>query len=187
MKEIKIEILENSDEIKKEFSERFLLTWKEFKSENNELVKLMTGKNYTLSSELIHFYERMAISKECTFESALKRLKNKEGYVLFISEDEKFPECEGIFIDGVIHKGKVFKAKASSLADLIEYEWNEFMKNEDFIRSLPLDLYVFDEAMKKVIVFTGDTAFYDEETDEGEIEVETRLCLSCKSRMSKKH
>ena len=49
-----------------------------------------------------------------------------------------------------------------------------------------MDLYVFDESMKKVIVFTGDIAYYDEETDDGEIEMETRLCLSCKSRMGKK-
>ncbi len=183
MKNIKIEIAQNFAEIKKEFSERFLLTWKEFKTENNELVKLMTGKNYTLSSEMIHLYERMAISKECTFESALKRLKNKEGYVLFISEDENFPECEGVFIDGVIHKGKAFKAKASALAELIEYEWNVFLENENAETILPKDLYVFDESMKKAIVFTSDIAFYDEETDEDGIEIETRLCFSCKSRM----
>ena len=83
-----IKIVENGNDIRKRFSENFLLSWKEFKTENNEWIKLMTGKGYSLSSNMLHLYELIAISKETSFESAIKRLKAKEGDVYFMSEDE---------------------------------------------------------------------------------------------------
>ncbi len=174
-----IKIVENGKDIRKRFSENFLLSWKEFKTENNEWIKLMTGKGYSLSSNMLHLYELIAISKETSFESAIKRLKAKEGDVYFMSEDESFPDCEGVVLDGVSYKGGVFKAPAVQLAELIEKEWNN---GEDAENTLPFDLYVFDETMKKAIVFTADMASYEDEEDGEVVEVETRLCFSCKRR-----
>lgn len=171
------EKISNSDEIREKFSQSFLLLWKEFKTENNGLVKLMTGNKYSLTSEMLHLYDMIAISKETTFASAVRRLKSKEGEVYFMSEKSSFPDCEGIVFGGVSHKGGVFKGNSKELAELIEREWEEGGE-----RVLPLDLYVFDDSMKKAIVFTSDMAEYEEEVD-GEItEKETRLCFSCKRR-----
>ncbi len=175
----KFEKIINSDEIREKFSKSFLLSWKEFKTENNFLVKLMTGKKYSLTSDMLHLYDMIAISKETTFASAIRRLKSKEGDVYFMSEKSSFPDCEGIVFEGVSHKGDVFKGNSKELADLIECEWEE-----EGERVLPLDLYVFDDAMKKAIVFTSDIAEYEEEVDGEVTEKETRLCFSCKRRKS---
>ncbi len=174
-----IKIVENGIDIRKRFSENFLLTWKEFKTENNEWIKLMTGKGYSLSSDMLHMYELIAISKESSFESSIKRLKAKEGDVYFMSEEESFPDCEGVVLDGVSYKGGVFKSPAVQLAALIEKEWS---LRENVENTLPFDLYVFDETMKKAVVFTADIASYEVEEDGELVEVETRLCFSCKCR-----
>lgn len=184
--EIKIEIVseKEAEEIKKSFKEKFLLSWKEYKAENNEWIKLITSKDYSLSSNMIHMYERMAISKETNFNSALNVLKNKDT-VYFMTENEDYPECAGVKIDWVEYRGKIFKASAKDLAFLIEKEWKLYQENENAKLILPLDLYVFDERMKKAVVFSEEIAYYDEETENGEVEVETRLCFSCKSRIAK--
>ncbi len=181
--EIKIEIVpeKEAEEIKKSFKESFLLTWKEYKTENNDWIKLITSKDYSLSSNMIHMFERMAISKEIDFNFALNILKKKED-VYFMSENEDFPECVGVKINGDEYKGNIFKANAKELAMLIEKEWKLYQKDENAELILPLDLYIFDEKMKKAIAFSEEMAFFDEETENGEVEIETRLCFSCKSR-----
>ncbi|MBO7253679.1 MAG: hypothetical protein J6V36_00070, partial [Clostridia bacterium] len=116
--------------------------------------------------------------------SALNILKNRD-VVYFMTENEDFPECVGVIIDGVEYRGNVFKTNAKDLASLIEKEWKLYQENENSELVLPLDLYVFDERMKKAVVFSEEIVYYDEETENGEVEVETRLCFNCKSRVAK--
>ena len=183
--EIKISILphEQAEKIKKTFQEKFLLTWKEYKTQNNELVKLLSSNKYFVSSGIINTYERFAIRKDTSFVSCVNRLKNKEGDVYFLSEDEDFPESRGVVIDGKEYRGGVFSAKAYDLALLLEYEWNEYLENEEASLVLPLDLYVFDSSFKKAIALTDEIAVYD---TEDENEEEKRLCFSAKARPVKK-
>lgn len=180
--EIKIEIVNNETEIRNAFAESFLLAWKEFKAENNELVKLITGKNYSMSSNMLHLYDLAAVSKESTFDLSLRRLKEKDEEVYFMSESESYPEAESVIINGVSYKGGVFKANSKDLADLIEKEWENAKEEKEIQNILPFDLYVFDGDMKKAIVFTSDMIEYEED---GEI-TEDRLCLSLKRRRGKR-
>lgn len=178
---LNIKTVPNSEEIRSKFCESFALSWKEFKADFNEEIKLMTGKGYTLSSDMFHLYDMIAISKETTFSSAINRLKAKEGDVYFMSEKESFAWSEEASLNGVFQKNGVFKADCKELAEAIEKDW-ELELNGEGTRLLPLDLYVFDETMKKAIVFTGDIAEYEDEEDGKEVVKTTRLCFSCKRR-----
>lgn len=180
---MKMERVVDGEAIRERFYDSFLLSWKEFKAENNDLVKLMTAGGFSLSREEIPRYELIAISKEVSFSSAIKRLKEKEGDVYFMSEPKSFPECEGVVGDGVSVKGEVFKCNSASLGEAVEKEWEETENGEDGKRVFPLTLYVFDDKMKKAFVFTPEIVTYEEENEDGElIEIESRLCLSCKRR-----
>jgi hypothetical protein len=184
---MKIEILEKekAEEIKNRFKEKFLLTWKEYKTQNNEWIKIMTGNNFSLSLNMIHKYERMAISDEITFDSALNILRKKEGDVYFMSEDADYPESCEVVVDGVPCKDGVFKANARMLAELIESQWAKFSEDEGAELVIPCNLYVFDEKMKKALAFSDELYSFFVDTDDGEQEIETRLCFKAKARSGK--
>ena len=94
------------------------------------------------------------------FDTALSRLREREGTVLFMSESEITGKpC------ALLHKGRavcdfVAMADARELADRVEYEWKEFprlAREAPHELTLPEDLYVFDTALEWVIVFTHET------------------------------
>lgn len=93
------------------------------------------------------------------FDTALSRLREREGTVLFMSESEITGKpC------ALLHKGRavcdfVAMADARELADRVEYEWKEFprlVREAPHELTLPEDLYVFDTALEWVIVFTHE-------------------------------
>ena len=94
------------------------------------------------------------------FDTALSRLREREGTVLFMSESEITGKpC------ALLHKGRavcdfVAMADARELADRVEYEWKEFprlVREAPHELTLPEDFYVFDTALEWVIVFTHET------------------------------
>ena len=184
---MKIEILEKekAEEIKNSFIKKFLLTWKEYKTENNEWIKIMTGNNFSLSLNMIHKYERMAISDEIAFDSALNILRKKDGDVYFMTEDADYPESCEVVVDGISYKEGVFKANARMLAELIESQWAKFLEDEEANLILPCNLYVFDEKMKKALAFSDELSCFLVDSDDGEQEIETRLCFKAKARSGK--
>ena len=89
--------------------------------------------------------------------TALARLREREGIVLFMSESEITGKpC------ALRHRGRevcdfVAMADARELADRIEYEWREYprlTREAPHELTLPEDLYVFDTTLDWVIVFT---------------------------------
>ncbi len=165
---LNISIIDNGNEIRRMFIEKF--TSLQHKSNSHPT----THKNRYLWELMDH--------RAISFAEALELLKSMPGEVLFMSESESKPDCQGIRVDGTEHKGRVAKMNAAELAELIEYEWNEGwrlsaldMYFPDAI--LPDDLYVFDAEMERLLVFTHETDCRDMELEQPMKAAESRFCM----------
>ena len=148
---MKIVLAENSAEIRRIFIEYFTMTWSEFQNRNQEWIESAAKQNYIVRYEKLYLWELME-HPPFSFYQALELLRSMEGDVLLMSENASKPHCRGIIIDGKERKGAVAKANAAELADLIESEWNEVGRR----CILPKDLYVFDELLERLLVFTHE-------------------------------
>ena len=181
---MKITLLENNEEIRRTFIDRFVMSWDEFQVEHKEFIDKMLEKNQVVDIEFYnrsYLWDRISSKYPPTsFREALDFLSNIDGDVIFMSEDEKVPCSAGLFIDGNKIRSFAAKSNAKELAKLIEKEWFETYILEEQGRYnpnpiLPEDLYVFDSSMSWLVVFTHETT--DWETEDSMKEAESRYCI----------
>ena len=181
---MKITLLENNDEIRRKFIDRFIMSWDEFQVELKDFIDNMRKRNEVVdidSYNKSYMWDKISSNySRVSFREALKYLSSINNDVIFISEDENVPCYAELFIDG--NKIRSFAAKANSkeLTELIEKEWFETyilweqgMYNPNPI--LPEDLYVFDKSMSWFVVFTHETT--DWENEDSMKEAESRFCI----------
>lgn len=165
-----ISLIDNGGAIRQAFIEKFTVLWHKSNSHPT------THKNRYLWELMDH--------RAVSFATALVLLRSMTGEVLFMSEIESKPSCQGIRMDGTERKGCVTKMNAAQLAGLIEYEWNEGWRlsalNMHFPDAvLPDDLYVFDAAMEHLLVFTHETDCWGLELEQPMKAAESRFCMMC--------
>ena len=180
---MKITLVDNANEIRQAFTEKFTMTWDEFKITHKEWIDALAAKNYTVTYEERLLWELMD-HRAISFAKALGFLRTMQGNVYVMSERESHPERNEFEIDGVEYKGCVAKAKAAELADLIEYEWYEPYRLDALGMYLthlvlPADLYVFDESMEHLLVFTHETDYWELEDEQPMKCAASRFCMMC--------
>ena len=173
---IKIEIMQEGRELRDAFIKKFLLTWEEFQMEYGDFLENMKEKHYEFKFEDALMWDRMPRAyQEPTYAEALAMLRELGGEVYFLAE----PNGELCF-DGMIYQNYVARANAAELARLIEYDWYESLKAEDYFYNaiLPPDLYVFDASMTHLIVFTHENDPWDFAFDDPHRAAEARYCIA---------
>ena len=180
---MKITLVDNANEIRQAFIEKFTMTWDEFKITHKEWIDALAAKNYTVTYEERLLWELMD-HRAISFAKALDFLRTMQGDVYVMSEHESHPGCNEFEIDGVEYKGCVAKEKAAELADLIEYEWYEPYRLDALGMYLthlvlPADLYVFDESMEHLLVFTHETDYWELEDEQPMKCAASRFCMMC--------
>lgn len=179
-------LLENSQHLREEFKQKFVMTWDEFQVVLKDFIDNMKRNNgivfdFKMYEESLMWDRMHPHYPKVSFVEALALLREKKGKVLFMSEDEKYPwpSCELLYNNKNI-RNFIAEADSNELADLIEDEWFGFYRlaaqgryNPNEI--LPADLYVFDPSMEWFIVFTHETT--DVETDDPVKESESRYCI----------
>ena len=178
---MKITLVDNANEIRQAFIEKFTMTWDEFKITHKEWIDALAAKNYTVTYEERLLWELMD-HRAISFAKALDFLRTMQGDVYVMSEHESHPGRNEFEIDGVEYKGCVAKAKAAELADLIEYEWYEPYRLDALGMYLthlvlPADLYVFDESMEHLLVFTHETDYWELEDEQPMKCAASRFCM----------
>ena len=163
---MKITLLENNDEIRRKFIDRFVLSWDEFKIKHNASAHHLGIDWFEKSYLWDRFHLGIPI---VSFSSALSALKEHTESVLIMSEDNIHHPGE-LFYNNKKYTNFVARVNAIELANLIEKEWDDWYdsKEETWFTSevpaqpiLPEDLYVFDESMKWFIAFTHESAYID--------------------------
>lgn len=177
-----IEIITNGSEVRRLFIEKFTLKWEKFQVINKEWIEYCAKRNDILKYDELYLWERMRY-QSISFTDALNLLRKINGEVLFMSENKEKPNCKGITFNATEYKGAVAKMDAHALADLIEYEWNtgwELSAQCMFLEEtvLPEDLYVFDEKMEHLLVFTHETDHWELEWDDPMGCAASRFCMS---------
>ena len=174
---MKITLLENNEEIRRKFVDRFAMSWDEFQVRCKDSANHL-GIDWFENSYL---WDRIPSKyPSVSFREALDFLSNIEGDVIFISEDDNVQCSAELFIDGNKIRSFVAKSNAKELAKLIEKEWFEtYILGEQGMYNpnpiLPEDLYVFDSSMSWFVVFTHETT--DWETEDSMKEAESRYCI----------
>ena len=183
---MKILLLDNNDEIRKNFIRRFVMSWDEFQVELKDFIDEMKKRNEIVD---IDFYNRSYMwdkissnYSRVSFREALQVLASIDNNVMFMSENENVPCYAELFIDGQNIRNFVAQSNAKELAKLIEKEWFEGyilaeqgMYNPNPI--LPEDLYVFDNSMSWFAVFTHETTDWESELDDPMKSAESRYCI----------
>lgn len=174
-------IAENGDALRRALTEKYSMTWEEFQISHKDLLDVWASKNHPVAFEELHLWERMD-HRAISFDTALAYLRSLSGDVYVMSEDTRFPDCAGIIIDGVERKGEVARVNAQALADRIEFEWYEdyrLLLRDMYLATtiLPADLYVFDETMEHLLVFTHETDYWELEDEDPMRCAASRLCL----------
>ncbi len=181
---MEILLLDNNNEIRKNFIEHFVMSWDEFLVELKDFIDSMRKRNEAVD---IDFYNKSymwdKISSKysrVSFREALKFLSSIDNDVMFMSEDENVPCSAELFINGQKIRNFVAQVGAKDLSKLIEKEWFEtYILAEQGMYNpkpiLPEDLYVFDNSMTWFVVFTHETT--DWETEDSMKEAESRYCI----------
>ena len=176
-----ITLVDKSKGIRQLFIQNFTMTWDEFQITHKEWIEALAAKNYTVTYEERLLWELMD-HRAISFAKALVFLRSMQGDVYVMSENENHPGHNEFEIDGVEHKGCVVKANAQELADLIEYEWYEPYRLDALgmyltHTVLPADLYVFDERMEHLLVFTHETDYWELEDEQPMKCAASRFCM----------
>lgn len=176
-----IALVDNANEIRQAFIEKFTMTWDEFQITHKEWIEALAAKNYTVTYEELHLWSLMD-HRAISFEKALEFLRTMQGDVYVMSESESHPGCQTFEIDGVEHKNCVLKTNAKELAGLIEYEWYEpyrlYALGMYLTHTiLPADIYVFDVSMQHLLVFTHETDYWELEDEQPMKCAASRFCM----------
>ena len=150
---MKITLLENNDEIRRKFIDRFVMSWDEFQVRCKESANHL-GIDWF---EKAYLWDRFYLGTPIvSFSLALSALKEHKESVLIMSEDN-IHHPGALFYDNKKYTNFVARVNANELANLIEKEWNYGFSDANDV--LPLDLYVFDESMKWFVAFTHESAY----------------------------
>lgn len=163
---MKITLLENNEEIRRNFIDRFVMSWDEFQNKDKNSANHLGIDWFKKSFLWDRFYLGTSI---VSFSSALSAIKEHTESVLFMSDDNIHHPGE-LFYNNKKYTNFVGRVNANELANLIEKEWDSWYDSEEDIwftsevttqPILPEDLYVFDESMKWFIAFTHESAYID--------------------------
>ena len=180
-----IAIAKNSLELRQAFMEKFTMTWDEFQISHKDWIDAVAAKNYTVKYEDRYLWEMMKTEhRAISFAQSLGFLRSMHGDVYVMSESENHPGRNEFEIDGGEHKNCVVKMNAAELADLIEYEWYESYRLDAlgmYLTNtvLPADLYVFDESMVHLLIFTHETDYWELEDEQPMKCAASRFCMMC--------
>ena len=86
-----IALVDNANEIRQAFIEKFTMTWDEFKITHKEWIDALAAKNYTVTYEERLLWELMD-HRAISFAKALDFLRTMQGDVSVMSERESHPE-----------------------------------------------------------------------------------------------
>lgn len=191
---MKIDVLQGAQHLRERFIQKYVVTWEQFQILYQDFIEERAKKGYPIDKEWYHqayLWDKMHPDfKAVSFSASLASLRQKSGYVLFMSEDEThnypgklFPLTERI-------TNFVARMDSVELAELIEREWfDDYRLAEQNMYNpapvLPEDLYVFDESMEWFIVFTHETADWESETDEPMKAAASRYCIVYPAEMLK--
>ncbi len=178
---MEIKLLDNAIEVRKAFIDQFVLSWEEFQIKNQDLITTycldVNWYNEAYLWDKLDFDFHIA-----TFSEALSALKAHTGNVLIMSEGETHDQPGELFCDNERIKNFIAQVNSEELAKLIEKEW--FYSYELAARDmydpcpvLPEDLYVFDESMSWLIVFTHETTEWDFDENDFMKQAQTRYCI----------
>ena len=173
---MRIELLKNPDKLRKRFIDRFCEDREHFRIAHADFVEQLDDFDQWYDQS--YMWDRFLCDiPDVTISKALELLNSHNGDVLFMSECEGFHATCDLPINGERIEGFVAKADAKELADRIKYEWYEGWKlsleNRYIVETLPVDLYIFDETYDWMIVFTHETDWALDNTEEG---LDTRYC-----------
>jgi len=87
---MKITLVDNANEIRQAFIEKFTMTWDEFKITHKEWIDALAAKNYTVTYEERLLWELMD-HRAISFAKALDFLRTMQGDVYVMSEHESHP------------------------------------------------------------------------------------------------
>ena len=103
---MKILLLENSEEIRRSFTDHFIMSWAEFQVELKVFIDEMTKKNIVVDMDLYnHSYLWDKISSKyprVSFREACNYLSNIDSNIIFMSEDENVPSPAKLCWQGVV-------------------------------------------------------------------------------------
>ena len=173
---MKIELLKEPNIIRKRFADRFLEDRESFRINHADFVEQLS--HFDNWFDQAYMWDRLPDHVPVvTISQALELLKSLDETVLFMSECEGFHATCHLPINGENVEGFVAKADPKELAERIAYEWYEGWKlskgNKYIQEALPEDLYIFDETYDWMIVFTHETGWALDNTEEG---LDTRYC-----------
>ena len=177
---MKIEYLEEFENIKEEFLSRFVLSWEDFQIRSKDWIEKMGDRGWPVDRrwyDQAFLWDKMDPRYAFTsFQEALTFLREKSGTVLLMTEkmDEAARKREVRY---------VARADAVELSNRIEEEWYEMYRllEEDMYNPdvLPCDIYVFDQTMNWCVVFTHETSDVESELDDPMKAAESRCCIIC--------
>lgn len=176
-----ISVMENGTKMRQAFIEKFTMPWDEFQINNKEWIDALAAKNYTATYKERYLWELMD-HRAISFATALALLRSLSGDVYIMSEIESTPGSHDFEIGGIKHKEIVAKINAKELSNLIEYEWYEPYRLDALgmylaHTVLPEDLYVFDESMEHLLVFTHETDYWELELEQPMKCAASRFCM----------
>ena len=183
---MKIQLLENALEIRNDFISHFVLSWEEFQTKQKAWIAEMAKNKYAID---INWYKQAYLWDKlnvdfsvATFSNALSELKTRTGKVFIMSEDHTLCGLRELLYHNEKVQNFVAQVDVQELAKLIEEEWYDSyelaaqdMYNPDAV--LPKDLYVFDESMTWLVVFTHETTDWEFDENNPITQAETRYCM----------
>ena len=169
--------------IREAFLKKFVMTKERFQIVHKNWLEQEEKRGHPFQYEKSLMWDRMPTYQNISFEDAINFLKTYNNDILLMSENESYPHCERLLLYNKEYKGFVAKANALELAELIYFEWydswrliSQYMYRDDYI--LPSDLYVFDENMQFMIVFTHENDNWEAEIDEPMKAAKARICIA---------
>ena len=179
-----LRIVDNGPLIQQKFIDKFTLTYDRFrlKHQGHPILENQVKEESDYVGVLIWDKLKTGFA-QIDFAKALELLRSIDGHILLMPDPNQ-GDTYYLTINGTKRKDCVASTDAKELAKQIEYEWYETWKVnarnmwlDDTI--LPEDLYVFDKAMERVIIFTHEYDFWElETTDEYMKCADSRFCLA---------
>ena len=174
-------LLDNAVEVRKAFIDRFVLSWEEFQIKQQEWL-VTYGIDIKWYNEA-YLWDKLNFDFSiATFSEALSAIKTHTGNVLIMSEGELHHQPGELFYNNERIKNFVAQINGEELTKLIEKEWFDSYKlaARDMYNPCPIlpeDLYVFDESMSWLVVFTHETTDWDFDENNPMKQAETRYCI----------
>ena len=183
---MKLTLLPDRQDLRARFKAQFLMTWEEFRVVHSQMIANMAEPYQVFDEqryESSFMWDRMPLSfSVVSFDDALKALREIGGDVLVMGEDDAVGCCNALTYCGEKIHEFIFRTDAQALAECIEFEWYESYRLAELNMYLadallPEDVYVFNERMDWVIVFTHETSDWDAERYDMMKAAKSRVCI----------